>query len=360
MRTLALLAFISAVLGLSMVHCSGDSGPISLIGDEAGACVPAACPGIDTECTRRDCVSGSCVVVNAPQGKTTTQQVLGDCSEQVCDGVGGVQRVNQDSDVPDDSNKCTADSCNNGRPTFTNLDGSTKCGADNKLKCNGQGACVGCTAAADCEETTTCKVRTCNGGTCGVANKPDDTVASSLSANDCKKSVCMAGVATTVADPMDEPLPDMNPCTTEACNGVTPAQEPNAAREPCTLTSDPKAKLCNGPGALCVECIATTDCAESTYCRVATCVGNACGTRANNVNSEVPATVVAGDCKATICNGAGDMVVVVRTSDKPADTDCTSGVCSAAGVASSLPRNEGMPCDGAASGKKCVSGVCKS
>src|SRR5262249_35054211 len=96
--------------------CSQAGGVVC---NGAGACVQCnsagQCPGMDTECHSRSCsMAGACGFNNTAAGTPTSAQTTGDCKVNQCDGAGNVESVNQDTDVPVDSNACTNDVCTNG------------------------------------------------------------------------------------------------------------------------------------------------------------------------------------------------------------------------------------------------------
>jgi hypothetical protein len=64
------------------------------------------------------------------------------------------------SDLPNDNNACTTDTCSAGTPTYTNVAIDTACGTGDF--CNGAGSCVDCTAASQCGTSTFCQTFTCS------------------------------------------------------------------------------------------------------------------------------------------------------------------------------------------------------
>ncbi len=95
-----------------------------------------------------------------PLGTLVAAQTPRDCKKNVCNGQGGVTIVNDDLDLPVDSNACTFDVCTAGTPTNPNVTAGNSCG--NNTICDGQGACVTCLTASTCPGTDTdCHHRTC-------------------------------------------------------------------------------------------------------------------------------------------------------------------------------------------------------
>jgi hypothetical protein len=91
-------------------------------------CVAATdCPLPPNECQARACTANVCSTVNQPFGIPISSQTAGDCQVVVCNGTGGTTSIPQDSDLPDDGNACTSDSCVAGTPFFTNLPNGIPC-----------------------------------------------------------------------------------------------------------------------------------------------------------------------------------------------------------------------------------------
>jgi hypothetical protein len=106
--------------------------------------------------------------------------------------------------------------------------------------------------AADCPASTNpCEIADCVAGTCTTITAPSGSSipAELQTSGDCKTIVCGEG-GTTMANaaPEDTPEDDRNPCTSEVCDGTTPAFPPREAGTPCHNES-----VCNTNGA-CIEC----------------------------------------------------------------------------------------------------------
>lgn len=79
-----------------------------------------------TECrVPSGCNNGKCEYSNTIRGKPLTSQTVGDCRNIVCDGDGATEFVVNDSDLPDDVNDCTADSCSGGDVVHMPIPGKT-------------------------------------------------------------------------------------------------------------------------------------------------------------------------------------------------------------------------------------------
>jgi hypothetical protein len=120
--------------------------------DGNGACVEcltaATCPGQDTECQMRTCLSNTCGLSFAPPGTPLAMQTDGDCQEGQCNGAGGMVNVDDDLDVPVDGNECTYDVCTAGVPSNPPAQLGDFCNVN--MICDGAGMCVECIDGSDC------------------------------------------------------------------------------------------------------------------------------------------------------------------------------------------------------------------
>ncbi|WAS98072.1 hypothetical protein [Nannocystis punicea] len=138
---------------------------------------PNNCP-YPGPCKQITCVEGACGVADLPEG-TAWPGTPGDCRQDVCDGQGGLDSVLADdppnqvpgdcqrfvcdqgdavvmldaSDVPDDDNDCTDDTCEDGTPTNTPKAMHTACGPGDAHFCHTDAACRPCKQVTDaCED----------------------------------------------------------------------------------------------------------------------------------------------------------------------------------------------------------------
>lgn len=120
------------------------------------------------------------------------------------------------------------------------------------------------------------------------------------------------------------PADDMNECTTEECDASgKPVHTPVAAGTMCGTNLD---MFCDDMGA-CVECTAPSDCGADTACQTFTCTMGKCGVDNQPDGMEVP-TQNAGDCKKTVCDGAGMTKDVNDDADIKDDSNaCTTDTC---------------------------------
>ncbi|AKT43152.1 lamin tail domain-containing protein [Chondromyces crocatus] len=126
----------------------GGPGGNGGAGGDPQCSTPAQCPGEDTTCATRTCVGGVCGVDAAPEGTVVDPQVAGDCQVLRCDGAGAAVATPDDTDLPDDGNECTTDTCSQGTPVHTpQVDAACTQGGN---YCNAAGDCVACTLGAHC------------------------------------------------------------------------------------------------------------------------------------------------------------------------------------------------------------------
>ncbi|MDI1451101.1 hypothetical protein [Polyangium sp. 6x1] len=319
--------------------------------DGNGACVectqPEHCTGIvETDCTKRACVENKCV--SDYLGNETTagaaSQAPGDCKRVVCNGVdGGVEPINDNTDVPNDGNPCTIDFCTGGAPDYDNAAANTNCGGSNV--CNSMGQCVGCNTASQCPGTDDfCKTRTCNSGVCGFSYKGDGTVTpSGQTAMDCKVQVCDGAGNFVIRPDTNDFGDDGNPCTKNQCTAQGNNSYPNEAFGfTCNVNGG---DICNGNGQ-CKKsngknCGANGECAGN-ICADAICCNNAC----------------TNGCQA--CNVAGSLGTCTNVPTGQDDSPSCTGVnnsCDGGGV---CKKELGVSCgnSGECLSGNCVDGVC--
>lgn len=302
--------------------------------DAAGDCVDciaASDCGTATECAVPVCTNGTCDPGLVPNGTPIAIQTSGDCKQVVCDGAGATATQNDTSDVEDDQESCTTDSCNGPSPVHTPTTGAP-CGTAGI--CNSSGQCVGCNTANDCQGTDDfCKTKTCIANVCGVAFTSSNTplpAADQVTGN-CTTKVCNgSGDVTTIAAPTDLPV-DGNACTLDQCVGGSSPQNPPA---PSGATcSQGGGTVCNGNGA-CVQCVNVSQCGAAAVCNTKSCVNNQC------VNGFSPPTQQCGaaSCASGVahpvdmCNGSGSCV-------DGGDVQCSPYACSGTACAPSCSGN---------------------
>lgn len=334
--------------------------------DAHGQCVecidPSVCPGTDDACGKRTCDGGICGIEFTVEGTPIPLQTPGDCKIIVCNGSGGTRPDNDDSDIPDDANGCTADTCNMGVPENTQLPYGSNCappGAPDPLVCNAMGQCVGCNVAADCPGTNDeCMTRVCNASVCEPIFADYGTIVTTQTPHDCLLQIC-DGMGHYVGIPRDDdvPLDDGNECTGESCMNGMPMHpdKPVGARcddgNECTTNDICSMGACLGQSL--VVCNSIDACHIAGICDPATgmCTnpakpdGTACND--NNVCTQ-PDT-----CKLGVCVGQNPITCT------PADQCHIAGTCDpTSGMCSSPMAPDGSVCVLNGKNGVCSSGTC--
>ena len=361
--------------------------------DGGGNCVEciiaADCPGEDTECQTRTCNAGQCDVKNAMQGTAVASQTEGDCQVNQCDGDGGVETVADESDPVVGSDPCTIHSCDGAMPKTDPAPINTACGANGSLVCDGDGQCVGCTAADQCDAPANpCLDVVCGpNGACGTVDKDDGTACDD--GNACSQTdLCQAGmctgsspVACTALDPCHQvgvcnPVTGLcsNPIKTCAaldqchdvgvCNPVTGVcSNPNKANgatcndgNGCTQTDTCQAGTCTGGNP--VTCTALDECHDAGVCNPVTGVCSNPNKADNTPCNDSNGCTQTDTCQAGTCTGANPVVCTAL------DQCHVAGVCNpATGACSNPAKANNTPCDdgnGCTQADKCQAGVCMS
>lgn len=317
--------------------------------DAAGQCVgctvAADCPGTDNACRTRTCsAAGVCGVSLVAAGTKLADPTPLDCRGQQCDGLGNIQNVNDDTDLPVDGNPCTTDECNSGTTSHQPVASGMSCGGGKV--CDGATNCVQCLSASTCTGTDTdCHTRTCISGACGISNATSGTPVSTQTSKDCQQVQCDGtGTTKSVADDSDLPN-DGNPCTKDLCTSGVPSNPNVAADQSCGTATGGAAMVCDGNG-MCVGCVMPSDCpGTDTECLKRTCTAGMCGTKSVTAGTPLMAQV-SGDCQSVQCDGNGASHSVDDPNDKPVDPNaCTTGICSGSPMAASTsPVAEGTSC----------------
>ncbi|MBL4687713.1 MAG: hypothetical protein JKY37_24165 [Nannocystaceae bacterium] len=284
----------------------------------------------DNACTIDSCDTrlGACVNdpldgIDAP----VDAQTPGDCSIVACVGGNEVPQAD-DSDLADDRNECTVDSCSRGTPDSTPAVVGFPCGADGL--CDGDGSCVECNSPSDCTDLPIdddCRTRTCTAGVCGqdFVDQVTEVNATRQTLGNCQLIVCDgAGDIESETDNSDVPFDGLE-CTQDLCTAGAPSNPPAASGEDCGGIG-----VCDGFG-ICVGCVNASDCGGSdTFCQTITCANNTCGV--NNAPVGLPLPLfdqTANDCQQLVCDGGGSQIALADDADLPNSdgNDCTGESC---------------------------------
>jgi hypothetical protein len=239
--------------------------------------------------------------IDGPEpGFTDTVQ---DCKKEVC--VAGVTtQVNDDTDVPANTNVCVTFGCMNGTQTTTNASATTSCGTNPPQTCDGMGNCVGCTKDSDCPDPgTDCKTRKCTNKVCGTTDVGMDMSCSTMGGKFCD------GVGTCVPCNHD---PQCTANASDVCNNHQCVSSCGDNVKDGKETD----KDCGGP---CPKCADTKMCANNTDCTSGKCTGGTCAapTCSDSVKNQGEGDV---DCGGP-CSGCADGKTCGGNGD------CTSGAC---------------------------------
>lgn len=133
-------------------------------------------------------------------------------------------------------------------------------------------------------------------------------------AGDCAAPVACVGGVVELAEDLDDPRDDDNPCTIDACQaGGATSHEKLPAGTKCA--DGAKGKKCSA-GGVCLECLNGGDCDAGTSCQIGKCVGPVC----QNIAMDAAETDV--DCGGPDCAGCGVGKGCLVAAD------CLSKVCS--------------------------------
>lgn len=340
----------------------------------------STCP-VPPNCKTVTCVNTVCEVTSVLKGTPPGSIIntTNDCKKPICDGNGNIDFAFDDGDVPiDDNNPCTDQVCVMGAPMYppavaTGIVCKSMANPSAKV-CDGNGACVECTANGDCKglfpscDTMTLTCISCSdmkqngaetgldcGGACpkcdgDVCGQPQECKSLACMDKLCCDKACLGncvacdlpgkkGVCTPVFKGLEDSICKGNG---KACTGAGTCASGimGKAGDICSKDADCYADACNGMCRL----PNFAPCAEDAACASLHCVGNVCA-----------ACATGNDCTSNVCN-AGQCKVAGGgvCSDF---TDCAAGVC---GIMNTCGRINGASCVGDADclSSRCISQVC--
>jgi hypothetical protein len=311
-----------------------------------GACNATCDPS--TECATVTCVDGVCTTDYVEAGAPLATQTDGDCMKAICDGTGGETTVADDTDAPaDDGTGCTTTLCSGGAPVTNNKPINSACSENGGSYCDGFGSCVACTSDSQCDsgvclpDNTCCVVLPIDefcAGQCGTID------------GDCQSEYCgdcCADTGQTCGDNLD--------CCSLVCVENICVEGPIENGDPCDDSDDCRSGECCG--GVCVDASAFDDDLQNcgfcgnvcvgpvTDCEQPVCVTGGC-TTSYAAYGTLLTTQTDGDCRAGICDGAGESTTMPDDLDTPPDDGggCMEPACDA-GSPTTRPRSPGAECD---------------
>ncbi len=351
----AAFAFATVPFGCALSETSGTGGAPGQLckqGDDA------ACADKNV-CHANICnPDGVCETKNRTTDPPDSKP--GDCKRTHCvDGVGTL--VPDPTDVDNDGNDCTTDTCVDGKPHHEPVAKGAKCREeDHPGLCDDKGVCeVPCQGSHDCEPKTpnNCTEFACNLGTNLCVYTKLDQVPVPDDPNkpkECYDDVCVMGVAQQIYD--ENKLPKVNSCTDVKCMPGGAVRTPKMAGTVC-LMSGGTSGVCDG-NKNCVECNSAADCtSDPNPCHIPTCTGGSCSYP--NPTMVITAPGVAqqnGDCQKWVCHTDGTLNQDYDPNDAQDDANtCTTDTCQSAGNTQHTYLGDNTPCG---NGHVCLNGHC--
>ncbi|APR76693.1 Tetratricopeptide TPR_2 repeat protein [Minicystis rosea] len=301
-------------------------------GGTGGCTADSDCPAGD--CVLATCDKGVCKSFNLPDGTAVPEpsQVPHDCQKLLCDGTGTAKPVADDTDLPDDGEACTTDTCNSGAAVHTPVALDTDCtaqGPDPKKFCSDPagtvpGTCVECNTNAQCASLV-CQDNKCLSAACGDTVKNGDETdvdcggscgtcdnsKQCKTATDCKSGYCQG----TTCQPCytSSWCAQGQYCDTPGSSGV--CKPDKATGQSCTSYDQCSSNYCtNG------FCCASSSCGRCKSCGIA----GSEGTCANLPKGE---SDLSGNCSSNqVCDGNGQCISK-NGQGCSNGTQCASGFC---------------------------------
>lgn len=300
---------------------------------------PAEC-GISDACHSYTCDAGMCKEVFTPAGTKIPAQVNGDCKTNTCDGNGGIVSGDDDTDVFDDQNDCTDDTCVGGAPVNNAKAEGTMCASGSGKLCDGAKKCVECLAAADCMTGVCAMDHTCAPAACADLLKNGSETDVDCGGPVCGK--CATGKVCALGSDCMEGVCDP---ATLTCSASTCMDKVKNGME-----TDVD---CGGP--TCDDCLTGKACASPTDCVSLVCSGNPLVCQApscmDNVKNQDETDV---DCGGAVCNDCANGKLCLGAGD------CVSGVCSGNPQTCQVPTCSDSVKNGNETGVDCGGATCPS
>ncbi len=286
------------------------------------------CAGPVGHCRYRNCDEGRCVIVEVPEGFALPSQQEGDCHLRSCGPNFEVVDIFDAKDVPSPTQSCVVLSCDSQSQTVEDEPASagTPCTesspGESPLRCDGDGTCVECLDATDCDgcdpngDSCLCVDNACVPEQCTNGMPDVGETAVDCGGSDCGS--CADGLACVIGADCNSGV-----CTALIC--AAPACDDNVKNG--TETDDD----CGGPGqcdrcGVGQICVAASDC-ESVVCLapennpVGACQAPTCKDGVSNGGeSDI-------DCGGADCEGCKDGEKCNQSADCTGVLSCKNGVC---------------------------------
>jgi hypothetical protein len=328
----------------------GGTSSSSSSGGGTGGCTTASDCNDTNPCTDDTCnaSTGKCAHAAVPDGLNGAD-TKGDCVVDRC--VGGLPKtVNDDADVPVNTNVCVTVTCAAGKVTTTNQPDGMSCGAA-PLVCE-SGACKGCMADGDCPDPGECKQKHCDASQVCTPASATAGATCTMGGIVCDGSgACVACVADGDCTGASDICDATHHCVTSCGDGSTNGKETDTDcggpclacgnGKDCKIGTDCANKVCkqmkcepadcndnvqNGDetdvdcgGACGNNCQVGDSCLGGGDCQTGHCVMNKCVTQCNDGAKDGNETDV--DCGGSCPNNCAD------GKGCGSSNDCTSNYC---------------------------------
>ena len=314
---------------------NGGTGGHTTMTCNGGCCTAADCPAPADPCKVATCEANVCGSKAQADGSVVNTQTPGDCKKAICKG-GAVTTEPDTTDVLDDGNACTDDSCSaDGNPQSMPAAAATTCSSNGGTVCDGAGNCVECLVNGNCADpakpvcdpgTHACVDAKCNDGMkngtetdtdCGGQCPGCDTGQDCNKDSDCASQKCGPNGKCS-APSCSDMIKNGNETDVDCggdCNGCGPGQG-------CNVNGDCAGDLCTGMNGTCAP-----TCSDGVL---------------NNGESDV-------DCGGANCNKCG-----IGKECAGLNSNCQSDLCDANSKCAAKDPN-GTMC---MSGATCQSGNC--
>lgn len=298
-------------------------------------CDPAKCPVPADECKVAICdAMDMCAEGPAADGKVSATQIVGDCKQNVCMG-GAIVSQNLDTDIEDDNQTCTADTCDAGAAQHKPNPQGTSCTENNGAVCDAGGTCVECNVDADCAGAAPKTICDPNGGhVCVLPHCTNTTKDSTETDVDCGGPDC--------ADCADDlGCGDANDCQSNNCQGMKCAAATCNDSIINNMVLGESDVDCGGscPGcAFDKVCGVNTDC-KSGDCTSGKCAANCMDTQKDQDESDIDCGGVCSDCingkdcnsktdcQSNFCNPGGKCAACANDNECAGSEYCSNGSC---------------------------------